>query len=187
MKVSRESSVQNNSKKHSSISDRSKAKIDLLFEILNINRLFGKKSLLKDFLFIAITLFVFSYSAAALGLQFFGGLINTEDESVRLSSYGTLAYWPLNFNDMLSGLVTVFTLLLVNNMDVTESGFEATYSDKSHIILCRIAFVLWYLIGVVLLLNILISFIVFEIEAAEEKDIAKNSDFNAKSNITVER
>ncbi|KAL3904470.1 MAG: hypothetical protein SGPRY_011271, partial [Prymnesium sp.] len=41
------------------------------------------------------------------------------------STFGTSGYYPNNFNDLASGVVTLFELLVVNNWFVIASGFEA--------------------------------------------------------------
>lgn len=46
-------------------------------------------------------------------------VIGPDASRVEDSLYGQNGYWPLNFNDMPSGMVTMFTLLSVNNMHIT--------------------------------------------------------------------
>jgi hypothetical protein len=81
----------------------------------------------KHFLFLSLLLLAWLYAFAALGLQLFGGtIVKTGERGERIkehSLYGEGGYWPLNFNDMLSALVTMFVLLHVNNTHVTTSGF----------------------------------------------------------------
>lgn len=113
----------------------------------------------NHFLFLIIVLLVFIYVYAAIGVYAFGGKINlqTDDNSLKNSLYGQEGYWPLNFNDIPSGMVTMFVLLHVNNMHITTSGFVATTSNAAEIF-----FGSWYIFGVVFLLNILIAFLLNE-------------------------
>jgi Ca2+-binding EF-hand superfamily protein/membrane protein implicated in regulation of membrane protease activity len=109
-----------------------------------------------DFLFLLLVLFVCIYAAAGLGVQLFGGMIRKYGEYYALlqnSLYGQSGYWPMNFNDMLSGMATMFVLLHVNNMHVIASGFSAVISDTA-----LIFFAGWYIIGVLFMLNVVIAF-----------------------------
>ena len=71
------------------------------------------------------------------------------------STYADEGYWPLNFNDMPSGLVSVFTLLYVNNMDILASGC-VTVTGPSAVIFF---FILFWVLGVLFLRNIFTSFL----------------------------
>ena len=105
------------------------------------------------FAFLLLLTFVCLYSFAALGLQLFGGSIiktGSTGQRISVSLYGQGGYWPLNFNDMPSALVTMFVLLHVNNTHVTTSGFVASVSQWAEVF-----FACWYALGVLLLLNVL--------------------------------
>lgn len=109
-----------------------------------------------DFLFLMLVLFMCIYAAASLGVQLFGGIICKSGNNYTLiqnSLYGQSGYWPLNFNDMLSAMATMFVLLHVNNMHVTASGFTAVLGDPA-----LIFFTGWYVVGVLLMLNVVIAF-----------------------------
>ena len=102
------------------------------------------------FAFLLLVLVVMMYVFAGVGLQIFGGAIDRESSRVADSDYAALGYWPLNFNDMPSGIVTMFTLLSVNDMNVTTSGFTAALSQWAEVF-----FALWYCFGVLFILNVL--------------------------------
>lgn len=111
----------------------------------------------KSFSFLLLLLFVSIYVVADFGLHIFGGAIclNCKNsDAIANSSYGVLGYYPVNFNDMLSALVTLFLLLQVNNTHVISSGFCAAMNSY----LPELFFGLWYIIGVLLLLNVLTAF-----------------------------
>lgn len=42
------------------------------------------------------------------------------------SAYGANGYWPVNFDDLFHALVSLFTLVVVNNWPITMEGFEVS-------------------------------------------------------------
>jgi hypothetical protein len=111
--------------------------------------------------FLLVVLLILMYIFAGLGLQIFGGkicTIGTIGSNISTSYYGLSNYYPLNFNDMLSGLVTMFTLLSVNNMHITTSGFVASLSNRFP----QLFFAIWYAVGVLFLLNVLTAYFLKE-------------------------
>jgi Ca2+-binding EF-hand superfamily protein/membrane protein implicated in regulation of membrane protease activity len=142
----------------------------------------------SHFTFLLLVLVVMIYFFAGLGQHIFGGAICLSGpgaDAVASSLYGQDQYYPQNFNDMPSGMVTMFMLLSVNNMHVTASGFVAAYSQWAELF-----FALWYALGVLLLLNILtavfvkqytgyISHMAVEQEAAEKEAELINEDDEA--------
>ena len=84
--------------------------------------------------------------------------------SIRMSQgspFGQSDYWANNFNDMLSGMVLCFELLVVNNWWVFVDAFAAVSSEWS-----RLFFILYWLLAVVICVNIALSFL---IDAAVEQ------------------
>merc|ERR1712050_346707 len=72
-------------------------------------------------------MFVFS----VVGTQLFGGMINTDPQSphsaaLAASDFGKAGYYANNFNDVPSGFVVLFELLIVNNWFVIVDGFTVT-------------------------------------------------------------
>lgn len=55
---------------------------------------------------------------AAIGMQIFGGKLVVGDPRLAAIAYGTSNYYSNNFNDFGSSLVTLFELLIVNNVRV---------------------------------------------------------------------
>eukprot|EP01038_Epipyxis_sp_PR26KG_P004464 gene4464-6313_t len=103
--------------------------------------------------FLLVLMLFMLYSFAGLGQQIFGGLIaksGSLGERIEESMYGQNNYWPLNFNDMPSGIATMFILLSVNNMHITTSGFVAATNQWAEVF-----FAIFYAVGVVFLLNII--------------------------------
>eukprot|EP00981_Chlorochromonas_danica_P006556 scaffold1431_cov167-Ochromonas_danica.AAC.16 len=106
-------------------------------------------------LFLLLVTFITLCFFAALGMSVFGGTLRKEggnSADISATSYGIQGYWPQNFNDMLSGMVTMFTLLHVNNMHITTAGLVAATNQSAEIF-----FAAWYCLGVLLLLNVIIA------------------------------
>lgn len=111
----------------------------------------------RNFSFLLTLLFAFMYAFADLGMRLFGGLVCREGLTGVLLSvldYGTLGYWPVNLNDMFSALATMFLLLHVNNTHVYAEAFESLTGSAW----ARLFFAAWYVVGVLLLLNLFTAF-----------------------------
>lgn len=133
------------------------------------------------FSFLLLMMFMMLYGFAALGQQIFGGMIcktGAKGEALSNSLYGQNGYWPLNFNDMPSGMVTMFILLHVNNMHITASGFVAVSNQWAEVF-----FALWYAIGVLFLLNLLTAVLLNEFASylQQVSSISKADTANPKS------
>ncbi|OQS07020.1 two pore calcium channel protein 1 [Thraustotheca clavata] len=91
---------------------------------------------------------------ASLGHSLFGGLISPGrmQTSFPNSTYTTSGYAVNNFNDIPSGMVTLFELLLVNNWFVIAEGHVLVTSAAA-----RLFFIAFWLIGVILTLNLFIA------------------------------
>ena len=103
-----------------------------------------------------VTMFVFS----TLGTQLFGGLINfgPQYEQLQNSMFGRAGYYPNNFNDHASGMVVCFELLVVNNWHILDAGFYAVASNGFQKAMVRLFFIIVYVFGVLVCLNIVIAF-----------------------------
>lgn len=160
-----------------------KSFFDQLFYALNFHRVLKKMSFVRDFSFILVLMFIFGYSFASIGVTSFGGVIkypivNSTDVSSSIlgTNYAESEYWPLNFNDFLSGLVTIFVLLIVNNMNVITEGIESNFTSLGMRFACKLFILSWYMMGVLLLLNILLSFIVLEVEKATSLTVENKAE-----------
>ena len=110
---------------------------------------------------ISLLIFVF----ACVGLHLFGGIITTDDTSgvvitpeqahaLADSDFGTSGYYANNFNDLPSGCITLFELTVVNNWFVITDGYAAVRGKSA-----RAFFIAYYLLGVVIGLNIVVAFV----------------------------
>lgn len=129
----------------------------------------------------------FLYLFSVLGIQLFGGLISTDPQSpffakVDESSFGEAGFYPNNFNDMPSAVVTLFELLIVNNWFEISDGFVATSGYTS-----RIYFVAFYVVGIVVVLNIVVASVLNTYSSiSEEKEreiMKKESSYTSQHKI----
>lgn len=108
---------------------------------------------------LSIAFFCVSYVFASIGVFCFGGLIqkgsdnNPHYQALQDSRFAQNGFWGLNFNDFTGAFMTLFCCLHVSDFDVIASGYLAVTSQAS-----RLYFAGWYVIGVLLLLNIVKSF-----------------------------
>lgn len=133
------------------------------------------------FYFLILVVIVFMYAFAVFGVLVYGGKISFQPsvtEQLASSAYGQSEYWPLNFNDIPSGMATLFVLLHVNNMHVTTSGFVATTNQTAEIF-----FTCWYVFGVLFLLNILIAYFLNDIVEYLRKSSGLPTDPKDKENL----
>merc|ERR1719428_956118 len=110
----------------------------------------------------------------------FGGLIYTTNPALIGSSFGSSGYWPLNFNDFCSGLVTLFVLMIVNNWYVLCSGYMLATGTS----FASAYFVLFFLICNLIVLNILIALVLDCTSVlAEELEKSAISEEQGKKNV----
>ena len=127
---------------------------------------------------LSITFACISFVFAVIGVSWFGGLVTKDPDSQNFAmlssvSYGKYNYWDLNFNDIPSALVTLFCALHVSDFDILTEGFVVVTNKYA-----RIYFVAWYILGVLLLLNMIKSFFLTEflpVTAATLKSTPNNS------------
>jgi two pore calcium channel protein len=117
-------------------------------------------------------LFVAMYCFSALGVQLFGGLINYGPQyaTLQATSFGKANYYANNFNDLGSGMVVCFELLVVNNWFI----IAAVYSMP----VVRLLFVAVYVLGVLVCLNIVVAFALESFDAADTAEKAALADFD---------
>eukprot|EP00656_Telonema_subtile_P000788 TRINITY_DN10372_c0_g1_i2.p1 TRINITY_DN10372_c0_g1~~TRINITY_DN10372_c0_g1_i2.p1 ORF type:complete len:834 (-),score=235.20 TRINITY_DN10372_c0_g1_i2:386-2887(-) len=117
-------------------------------------------ALTRTFLSIAAVLAITLYAFASLGCIVFGGVIHGAYDGQPSSpaagtDFATLGYWPNNFNDHASAMVTCWILLVVNNWFVIMDGFAAATTQWA-----RLYFILFWCVAVVIVLNLFTAFII---------------------------
>ncbi|CAE7642504.1 TPC1 [Symbiodinium sp. CCMP2592] len=141
------------------------ARLFRLFRLLNIFQPYydlGRITflLLPTALDIFMILALICYIFSAIGVSLFGGMISTDPgnpyhEAVAASSFGQAGYWASNFNDFGMGVMTLFELLVGNNWTIICDGFTAAAG-----VWARSFFVIFHILGVLVGLNLLVSFII---------------------------
>ncbi|KAF5803077.1 putative Two pore calcium channel protein [Helianthus annuus] len=106
-----------------------------------------------------------------LGIQIFGGIVNAGNPDLPATDLADNDYLLFNFNDYPNGMVTLFNLLVMGNWQVwmqdyaTLTGTSWTYAY----------FISFYLITILLLLNLVVAFVLeaffaeLELEYPEEE------------------
>uniref|UniRef100_A0A673CU59 Ion transport domain-containing protein n=1 Tax=Sphaeramia orbicularis TaxID=375764 RepID=A0A673CU59_9TELE len=117
---------------------------------------------------LGLTLIIFYYSFAIVGMEFFAGVVypnccntSTVADSYRLINitYGNKTvleegyYYLNNFNNILSSFVTLFELTVVNNWYITMEGVTSMTSHWS-----RLYFMTFYIVTMVVM-TIIVAFI----------------------------
>ena len=97
------------------------------------------------------------FTFAQAGCWIFGGDIVQQgvDPKLDRSPYGESGFYELNFNDMPTSFYTLFSCLRVSDFDTITSGFVITSSTWA-----RWYFVVWYIVGYMLLFNIVRSYFI---------------------------
>ncbi|KAI3928183.1 hypothetical protein MKW98_023784 [Papaver atlanticum] len=101
------------------------------------------------------TIFCILCMYCTLGLQLFGGIVNSGNPKLETSELYSNDYLLFNFNDYPSGMVTLFNLLVMGNWQVWMQGYkELTGTSWS-----LLYFISFYLVTVLLLLNLVVAFV----------------------------
>ncbi|KAJ1622517.1 hypothetical protein T492DRAFT_1062052 [Pavlovales sp. CCMP2436] len=99
-------------------------------------------------------LFCFLYASATVGIEVFGGLSYKGAECLQGSEYARQGYGPINFNSLPAALALAFVLLMVNDFGIFMNATAGCSSAWA-----RGYFVLFHLCNVVIVSNLLTSFI----------------------------
>eukprot|EP00438_Fugacium_kawagutii_P006452 Skav204516 [mRNA] locus=scaffold3201:106418:123439:+ [translate_table: standard] len=102
---------------------------------------------------LGLLLLMVFYIFTTIGEQIFGGRMLPAD--LEGSGYAAAQYWPLNFDDFPSGLVTLFCIMVINNWFVVAGGFMQVTTPYASLF-----FVLFFVIVNLIVLNILIALII---------------------------
>eukprot|EP01018_Ginkgo_biloba_P023694 Gb_23811 [translate_table: standard] len=108
----------------------------------------------------------------SLGLQLFGGLVYSGNP--KLEGTGLLEddYLLFNFNDYPSGMVTLFNLVIMGNWQ----NWMESYAQLSRSSWALVYFVSFYVITVLLLLNLVIAFVLEAFFAQMELESSSGND-----------
>ncbi|XP_021827183.1 two pore calcium channel protein 1-like isoform X2 [Prunus avium] len=101
------------------------------------------------------TIFCVMCIYCTLGVQVFGGIVNAGNASLEGTDLYEDDYLLFNFNDFPNGMVTLFNLLVMGNWQIWMEGYKeltGTWWSLAY-------FVSFYLITVLLLLNLVVAFV----------------------------
>lgn len=101
------------------------------------------------------TIFCVMCIYCSLGLQIFGGLVNAGNSKLAESSLSDNDYLLFNFNDYPNGMVTLFNLLVLGNWQVWMEGYKELTGTSWTLAY----FLSFYLITILLLLNLVVAFV----------------------------
>ncbi|CAL9756092.1 unnamed protein product [Musa acuminata subsp. burmannicoides] len=116
------------------------------------------------------TIFCVQCLYCSLGVQLFGGIVNAGNPKLEMTDLSDNDYLLFNFNDYPNGMVTLFNLLVMGNWQV----WMQSYKDLTGTSWSLVYFVSFYLITVLLLLNLVVAFVLeaffaeMELESASE-------------------
>lgn len=116
------------------------------------------------------TIFCVQCIYCSLGLQIFGGIVNAGNAKLEETDLADNDYLLFNFNDYPNGMVTLFNLLVMGNWQV----WMQSYKELTGTAWTLLYFVSFYLITVLLLLNLVIAFVLeaffaeMELEGSEQ-------------------
>lgn len=108
----------------------------------------------------------------SLGLQLFGGIVNAGNPSLEATELFEDDYILFNFNDYPNGMVTLFNLLVMGNWQV----WMQSYKDLTGTSWTLAYFVSFYLITILLLLNLVVAFVLEAFFAEMELETPSGSE-----------
>ncbi|XP_008793100.1 two pore calcium channel protein 1 isoform X2 [Phoenix dactylifera] len=108
----------------------------------------------------------------SLGVQLFGGIVNFGNPNLEATDLFAEDYVLFNFNDYPNGMVTLFNLLVMGNWQV----WMQSYRDLTGTSWTLAYFVSFYLITVLLLLNLVVAFVLEAFFAEMELETTSGSE-----------
>jgi len=112
------------------------------------------------------------YFFAILGMFLFGGKITLDSAAIDNDPSVPMDFVLMNFNDICSAFVTQFALVVVNNWYVTVNANTDVVSSNWY----RLYFLVFYYFGVLVGVNILVSFAIDMYTAVSRLDEIKSNN-----------
>ncbi|MED6139115.1 mitochondrial thiamine pyrophosphate transporter [Stylosanthes scabra] len=119
----------------------------------------------------------------SVGVQIFGGLVNAGNPKLITSDLADNDYLLFNFNDYPNGMVTLFNLLVMGNWQV----WMQSYKELTGTSWAYLYFISFYLITVLLLLNLVVAFVLEAFFAEIELESSDTSDEQDKGYMAAQR
>ncbi|XP_010260191.1 PREDICTED: two pore calcium channel protein 1B-like [Nelumbo nucifera] len=123
------------------------------------------------------TLFCILCIYCSLGLQVFGGIVNAGNSDLDGTDLAENDYLLFNFNDYPNGMVTLFNLLVMGNWQVWMQGYKELTGTSWTLVY----FISFYLITVLLILNLVVAFVLeaffteMELETSKPEEEGKEA------------
>lgn len=120
-----------------------------------------------------------------MGIQIFGGIVNAGNPDLPSTDLADSDYLLFNFNDYSNGMVTLFNLLVMGNWQIWMQDY-ATLTGTAW---SYAYFISFYLITVLLLLNLIVAFVLeaffaeLEIECPDEDEDGKGKGGRGRRNL----
>ncbi|GLU06440.1 hypothetical protein SLE2022_234750 [Rubroshorea leprosula] len=108
----------------------------------------------------------------SLGVQIFGGIVNAGNPKLDRTDLADNDYFLFNFNDYPNGMVTLFNLLVMGNWQV----WMQSYKELTGTSWTLAYFVSYYLVTVLLLLNLVVAFVLEAFFAEMELETSENCE-----------
>lgn len=133
--------------------------------------------LIPTFVHLLSVILVIFYVFSLVGQELFGGLIYEENSDL-VDPVVPPSYVYNNFNDFVSGVVTLFELLIINNWWVIAKNFVNATSKTS-----RIFFGVFFIIAVLVVFNLFLAFIMdmLDSQMKYQQPIASRPSLKKKS------
>lgn len=128
------------------------------------------RNLLKPLMYLSGVLFTIYYFFALLGMFMFGGKVQKNLPVIQQDSSIPDTYHLDNFNDLLSALVTLFTLMVVNNWMVQVQMYVDIMNGNTFY---RFFFAMFFFFSVVIGINIVVAFAIDMYASVERLDIER--------------
>lgn len=138
-------------------------------------------ALLKPFSSLLLVSYILFLVFSIIGERAFGGLANMSAEGIFRDTSIPDSYVQMNFNDIANSFVTLFALLVVNNWFVIVSVFETLTGT----IYTRLFFIIFYFLGVIVVLNIVVAFAIDMYSSVDTINSQKTEKENLRSKSLV--
>lgn len=148
--------------------------LSLMYEVQSLRIIIETmKNLIEPISNMAAVLLIIFFFFSLLGMFLFGGKITTNLPYPITEGTYTVppTYHLVNFNDFLSSMVTLFTLMVVNNWMVQVSQYIYVMKlDNVNENLVRAYFIAFYYFSVILGINIVVAFVLDMYSSTERMD-----------------
>ncbi|KAL9268653.1 Two pore calcium channel protein 1A-like protein [Drosera capensis] len=126
------------------------------------------------------TIFCIMCVYSSLGVQIFGGMVNAGNPYLEGTELAENDYFLFNFNDYPNAMVTVFNLLVMGNWQV----WMQSYKDLTGTSFTLVYFISFYVVTVLLILNLIVAFVLeaffAERELEESEELEEHKEHGSR-------